>query len=101
MGKRSLDELAVEVEACDVSASVEICSIAITRKLSAPALRSFARLLLRLLVFLHRFPLFFCRLFCVLLLLLGRLARLASVFSDAPILPLSMGRYRHGKTQSE
>ncbi len=75
--------------------------IAKTRKLSVTALRSLARLLLRLLVFLHRFPLFLSGLFRVLLLLLGRSAGLASVFSDTPVFPLSMGRYRHCNTQSE
>ena len=100
MEKRSLNELAVNGVACDVHA-VEMCSIAKTRKLSVMALRSAARLLLRFLVFFHRLPLFFRRLFAVLLLLLRRSAGLASIFSDAPVLPLSLGRCRHGNAQSE
>jgi hypothetical protein len=91
----------VESMACDVYAGARIYSIEKTRRLSVTALRSLARLLLGLLVFLHGFPLFLGRFFRVLLLLLGRPLRLDSILSDAPVLPLSMGRYRHGNTQSE
>lgn len=63
-------------------------------------LLALGQLALCLLIFLHGFALFLGCLFLRFLVLLGRPLRLLTIFSDAPVFALSVGRYRPCDTES-